>query len=658
MCCTPRIVPSDGHLHRKTTACADAWREIGASSEVLSWIEEGVGIDWVDGPPAPFHHGGCAVPPDAAGDWDALVSRLLLVGGLEYALDERFVSRAFLVPKKNGGWRLVVDLRWLNSHCVKQSVQYETLKSLRRFAMRNAWMVSFDLQDGYYHLAIKEEDRKYFTFCVNGKCYRCVGLPFGWTASPRIFTKLMRPVVQALRNMATPTPADGWSAHRKKRRRHTLRVLPYLDDFLLIAHTPAAAASAAFAAKQLLSSLGLSWNDSKCVWAPTQRLVHLGLEVDTRKGVFRVDDRRRNAIRNAARNLLCRASESARMVRVRDLAAFCGKAVSVQLAVLPARFYLRSLYDALITKTSWSSRVRLSHRAIKDLQWWAQLPQRWNGRPIELPSAEAELHVDSSSYGWGAIFNSLFHAHGLWPVDSPAHITLKELRAVRLALTSFRAHAADKCILVHEDNMAVVAALSGLCSRSPEMMAELRELWTLLTSERIELVCQYINTHVNPADPVSRIKRPEDYQLDGAVFARLSDRWGPHTIDRFAAAHNTLLPLWNSEMHEPGSAGVNAFAQADWGDHNNWCHPPVRLLPQLVQHLHCTGAAATVLVPNWPAQPWYAPLVELADDIVHLPPCSPSLLLTPFAPFPECKRWSMMAVRIFGAPTPAPRAAS
>ena len=96
-------------------------------------------------------------------------------------------------------------------------------------------------------------------------------------------------------------------------------------------------------------------------------------------------------------------------------------------------------------------------------------------------------------------------------------------------------------------------------------MAELRELWQLLTSERIELVCQYINTHVNPADPISRIKRPEDYQLDGAVFASLDERWGPHTVDRFAAAHNTLLPLWNSELHEPGSAGVNAFAQSDWG---------------------------------------------------------------------------------------------
>ena len=653
MCFARTPCSTAGHLHRKTAACVDAWRAIGASPEVQGWIEDGVGIDWADGPPAPFHHGGCAVPPAAAADWHALVSRLLLVGGIEYALDERFVSRAFLVPKKNGGWRLVVDLRWVNSHCAKQSVQYETLKSLRRFAMRNAWMVSFDLQDGYYHLAVKAEDRPYFTFCIGGDCFRCVGLPFGWTASPRVFTKLMRPVVRALRSMLVPEAGDA-RCRGKKRRRHALRVLPYLDDFLLVAHSSAAAALASAAARLLLARLGLSWNDSKCVWTPTQRLVHLGLEVDTRRGVFRVDARRRSAIRCAAQNLLCRASESARVVRVRDLAALCGKAVSVQLAILPARFYLRSLYDALATRTGWSGRVRLSHRAMSDLRWWAALPERWNGRPIELPSTEAEMAVDSSGFGWGAVFNSVLHAHGYWPADSTAHITLQELRAVRLALSSFREYAANKCILVHEDNQAVVAALSGLCSRSPAMMTELRALWAFLAEERIELVCRYINTKVNPADPVSRLRRPEDYQLSRAVFEQLDARWGPHTLDRFAAAHNALLPAWNSELHGPGSAGVNAFAQTDWADHINWCHPPVRLLPQLVQHLQLTGAAATVLVPHWPAQPWYAPLVALAASVLQLPAVGPPLLLTPFVPFPECQRWHLTAVRVARTSTPPP----
>ena len=647
---TPRGGSTKGWLSARTAAHADAWQEIGASPEVMRWIRDGVPVEWAHQPPAPFHHGSCAVPAEAGEDWDVLVSRLLMVGAIEMSLEQQFVSRAFLVPKKDGGWRLIVDLRWLNSHCVQRTVQYETLKSLRRYALRNAWMVSFDLQDGYYHLAIREQDRKYFTFCVGGECFRCVGLPMGWNASPRVFTKLMRPMVAALRSMVDTSPVPGWSSSRKKRRRHIMRVLPYLDDFLLIAPNIAACATAAWAAKHLLMRLGLTWKDSKCHWTPTQRLTHLGLEVDTCQGVFRVDPVRRKALQASARNLLCRAAESARVVRARDLAAFCGKAVSVQLAILPARFYLRSLYDCLISKESWASRVRLSHRALRDLQWWADLPRRWNGRPIELPSAEAQLHVDSCNYGWGAIFNSIFQAHGFWDRESQDHITLKELRAVRLALEAFREHAADRCILVHEDNQAVVAALSGLCSRSPVMMQELRALWDLLSRERIELVCQYINTLVNPADPVSRLRRPDDYQLDPAVFASLQARWGPHTVDRFAASHNALLPVFNSELHDPGSAGVNAFAQMDWVAHNNWCHPPVRDLAQLVQHLRSTGAAATVLAPNWPAQAWYASLMELAVDVVQLPQ-PPPVLVAPVGRLAERRAWQMMAVRVRGTGT-------
>jgi hypothetical protein len=82
----------------------------------------------------------------------------------------------------------------------------------------------------------------------------------------------------------------------------------------------------------------------------------------------------------------------------------------------------------------------------------------------------------------------------------------------------------------------------------------------------------------------------------------------------------------------------------------------VRLLPQLVQHLLHTGASATVLAPDWPAQPWYAPLMELADEVVRLLP-RPPVLATPFVRFPECRTWTMLAVRVRGTAT-APRLAA
>ena len=40
------------------------WRRIGAPSHVLRWLREGVRADWVDGPPAPFHHGVTTFTPE------------------------------------------------------------------------------------------------------------------------------------------------------------------------------------------------------------------------------------------------------------------------------------------------------------------------------------------------------------------------------------------------------------------------------------------------------------------------------------------------------------------------------------------------------------------------------------------------------------------
>jgi hypothetical protein len=57
--------------------------------------------------------------------------------------------RAFLVPKKFGGWRLCVDLRYINEHVRKYVCRFESLKALQSLAKKGYYMVSFDLQDAY-----------------------------------------------------------------------------------------------------------------------------------------------------------------------------------------------------------------------------------------------------------------------------------------------------------------------------------------------------------------------------------------------------------------------------------------------------------------------------------------------------------------------------
>jgi hypothetical protein len=127
-------------------------------------------------------------------------TRALAVGAWEPATCDKYVSKVFLVPKPGNKWRLVMDFRWLNSHCVDHTCRFETLKTLNRLAKKGDYMFSFDLQDGYHAIGIAPEDRKYFTFNLNGRLLQASALPFGWNASPYVFVKTMKVLVQTLRS--------------------------------------------------------------------------------------------------------------------------------------------------------------------------------------------------------------------------------------------------------------------------------------------------------------------------------------------------------------------------------------------------------------------------------------------------------------------------
>jgi hypothetical protein len=67
----------------------------------------------------------------------------------------------------------------------------------------------------------------------------------------------------------------------------------------------------------------------------------------------------------------------------------------------------------------------------------------------------------------------------------------------------------------------------------------------------------------------------------------MDTQFGPHKIDRFASALNTLLPRYNANRLNPSCEAVDSlhFADNQWREENNWCRPPWPLLPDLAQKL-------------------------------------------------------------------------
>jgi hypothetical protein len=86
------------------------------------------------------------------------------------------------------------------------------------------------------------------------------------------------------------------------------------------------------------------------------------------------------------------------------------------------------------------------------------------------------------------------------------------------------------------------------------------------------------------ADALSRLESPYDWKLHPVVFQQIENRFGPHTVDRFAAFHNRQLPRYNSRFCDPETEGVDAFSQ-NWSKENNFINAPFRLLPIILKKL-------------------------------------------------------------------------
>jgi hypothetical protein len=599
--------------------------------QVQEWIRHGVAVPWLPcGPPPPFNDGvSCrGLPLDQEVFLKEEIGRLTEKGVLRPIEYSRWVSRAFLEPKP-GGWRLVIDLHTINEFCQKRSMKMETLRHLRFIAKPGDHWISFDLKDIFYALAIHPKDREVFSINLNGQLLQLCALPMGWSLSPWVFQKLTDVFVNMLRDPYTSTGCGKTSKSKRRwvRRRRRLsgaRLLPFVDDFALFAKSYDEAYAPKETTFALLGDLGLSIHPTKGHHTPTQVGDHLGMTLDFEAGVFRAPKKKLDDISALAKQLLVRGAANKRWVPVRSLASLAGKAQFLHLAIPVARFYLRELHDVVKAAESWSGTVRLTKQLKRDLEWWKTVPGKHNGAPIFKSVETAYLHCDSSGFGWGAVLNDCIEARGFWSgKDREQHITFKELKAVRCAIESFLPELKGRRLLLHEDNQSVVGVLTHLTSRSPAMMSELRKLFLITDTHDIRIRTQYIRSAANIwADKLSRETDASDWQLHPRVFKHLETLWGVHSIDRFASKDNKQVPRYNAKWRDGSAEAVDSIhlSDAEWRREQNWCNPPWALLDDLAAKLRQSGAAATVIAPDWPRFPWFQQLAEMASETVVMPP--------------------------------------
>ncbi|KAI2652659.1 Gag-Pro-Pol polyprotein [Labeo rohita] len=266
-----------------------------------------------------------------------------------------FYSPYFIVPKKSGGLRPILDLRALN-------------QSLTGYCSRCSLRSAF------------------IRVCVTriGRAYQYKVLPFGLSLPPCVFTKLVEGALAPL-----------WG--------QGIRILNYLNDWLIIAHLRDLLCQHRDLVLQHFSHLGLRVNWEKSKLSPVQSISFLSMELDSVNITARLTNERRHKTVVPLKHFQ------------RLLGHMAAAAAVMQLGLLHMRPLQHWLHDR-IPRWAWhrgTFRVDVTPECCLLFSPWSDPGFLRAGVPLGQVSRHVVVNTDASTTGWGAICNGQV-ASGSW----------------------------------------------------------------------------------------------------------------------------------------------------------------------------------------------------------------------------------------------------
>jgi len=492
----------------------------------------------------------------------------------------------------------------------------EDVKTVTQILGKDYYMAKIDLKSAYHSIPIANEDRKFLRFRWKGILYEYTCLPFGLCTAPRVFTKLLKPVVAYLRN-------KGYIS------------VVFIDDLLLIGLNYDMCIANITSTLSLLESLGFTINYDKSVITPTRKLEYLGFQLDTIEMTIQLPKHKKEKILKLIPTILNRPTFT-----IHDCAKVIGTLVAASPAVPYSLLYCRQLERdkesfLSIHEGDFSKPMYLSKKAIEDCRWWLnRIPE--SKKYFKLRTPDIVIFTDASLSGWGASLNNET-TRGFWSfLDRNRHINELELLAVELALRSFCSTMSDIHILLRIDNTTALAYVNrfGGC-HSIRLHEIAKRIWMWCETRNIFLTASYIASSENfIADQESRaVTDDSEWVLDDAVFCQLCRRFFNPSIDLFASYVSNKCSKYISWHPDPFSCGVDAFT-VSWGA-KFYAFPPFCLIPKVIDKVIRENARGILVVPSWPSQPWYPLFKCISESSVLVFGPNINLLTCPFSRKPH-----------------------
>lgn len=409
------------------------------------------------------------------------------------------VSALGAVPKDSGSIRLIHDCSLPRGRCVndyaplENKLKFQSVDDAVSLLCPGYWLAKLDLKAAYRSVSISKASQRVtglkWQFGLDTVYMYDNKLPFGSRWAPGIFHRLS----QAIRRIMVGKGHTG--------------VVAYLDDFLCVGSSFEECKTMLLDLIGLVRKLGF-WVSYNKVIGPVQRLVFLGIELDTIGMSLALPQDKLLKCRDSLKKFSSRVRASKKQVQ--QLLGLLNWAAGV---VRTGRVYLRGLISLCKGTKHSNSRVVLNALVLEDIDWWYKCIQMFNGRSIWLSKLPITcVFTDACNSGAGGIFcNDWFYLN--WQVDWPRfehlHINYKEILAIVLAAWRWAPFWCGRRIFINTDNMVAVAAINKAKCQSLEVLQAVKFLSWLSVLFNFELTAYHIAGAKNVyADQASRLADP------------------------------------------------------------------------------------------------------------------------------------------------------